>query len=73
MALLVIPTWTDPDGQLGGPLNYPAVHSQAEAGRLIDRAARDARIARGKGLRVSVVDDLTGRTVARYRPRSAVA
>lgn len=68
MSLLIIPLWTAPDGVLTSRSLGPA-DTHAEAQRLVHEGFAMARRERGRGVRVSVMDDVTARVVVRVRPK----
>ncbi len=70
MAFLVIATWEDAEGKPTGP-SFPGCTSEAEVRAAVERAIRQGRRSRGTNIRVSVMDDVTTRIVARVRPRVA--
>lgn len=68
MAFLVIPIWEDAEGKLTSP-SFPACDSEAEVRATVERALRQGRQARGKSIRIAIMDDLTTRIVTRIRPK----
>ena len=71
MAIVVIPCWTAPDGTRTAADRYPAVKTEAEAARLVERGFDESRRARGTDAVVLVGDDLTWRVTHRIRRRGA--
>lgn len=67
MTSLIIPSWTTPTGERTGP-SLPAV-PESNVARVVADALDQARRERGTNVVVQIVDDLTGRVVARVRPR----
>lgn len=68
--MLIIPSWTLPTGDRTGPV-LPTVRTEAEAERQVTEALAMARRARGTDVVVQVVDDRTGRLIAKVRPKAA--
>jgi hypothetical protein len=69
MATMVLPIWENPDGSTSAVYSLPAARTAADLGRLVDRAFAEARRAKGANVQVVLLDDLTGRRIARLRLR----
>lgn len=69
MTLIVLPTWETPQGETTSAWGYPAVKTEADAWRLIQRAIDECRRAKGINLRVAVIDDIAWRILFRVKPR----